>query len=592
MSQEPKARIAYFSMEIGLDHKLPTYSGGLGVLAGDSLRAAADLGLPLVAVSLLYHKGYFKQNLDAKGRQTESPVEWDPRSLLKLMTPTVSVTIEGKPVKIKAWQYVITGAKGHQVPVYFLDTDFPENAPEHRVLANNLYGGDEHYRLCQEVVLGLGGVAYLEAIGLPPATSLAAEQSTGIDTYHMNEGHAALLTLGLLERRTKSPATEKDCSWVKERAIFTTHTPVPAGHDTFPLDLVRQVLGDGLTEIIKELEVCPAGRLNMTHLALRFSRYVNGVAKRHGEVSRRMFPGTRIEAITNGVHAVSWTADAIRALFDKYLDGWREDNNYLRYACEIPLSELRTAHLQAKKALFETITQRTGQVFDPAVLTIGFARRAAEYKRADLLFHDVKQLTDVCAGRKLQIVFGGKAHPKDFGGKDLIAKVHQSAAALADTDIKVIYLENYDMELGRIICSGVDIWLNNPVKPLEASGTSGMKAAINGVPNLSTLDGWWVEGWVEGITGWEILDAADAFGGAKDSGEHRDGTAKSLYSLLGQTILPLYYEKPDAFAKVMRDSIALNGAFFNTHRMMIQYLTQAYTRRVPTEARDLHVPGT
>jgi starch phosphorylase len=580
----PRARIAYFSMEIGLDHRLPTYSGGLGVLAGDSLRAAADLGLPLVAVTLLYRKGYFVQRLDRDGRQSEAPVDWAPADLLERAGPTVEVTVEGQAVKIQGWRYTVTGAKGHQVPVYFLDTDLAANAPEHRALTDHLYGGDERYRLCQETVLGMGGVAFLEALGLPPATSLAAEQQTGIDTYHMNEGHAALLTLALLQRRVGRAdiggATERDADWVKERTIFTTHTPVPAGHDTFPLPLVERVLGGAVAGAARELEVCPAGRLNMTHLALRFARYVHGVAKRHAEVSRRMFPGARVEAITNGVHAVSWTADAVQKLFDAHLDGWREDNNYLRYACEIPLSELRRARVGAKTALNAKIKAATGREFDPAAFTIGFARRAAEYKRADLLFHDAARLAAVAKGRKLQVVFGGKAHPQDFGGKDLIAKVHQGAAALAGSGVEVVYLENYDMELGRLICAGVDLWLNNPVKPLEASGTSGMKAAINGVPSLSTLDGWWVEGLVEGVTGWEIPDRADAFGGAKDSGEHRDGTARALYDLLETTIIPLYYDHPDGYAAVMRQAISLNGPYFNTHRMMVQYLTQAYTRRV------------
>ena len=317
----------------------------------------------------------------------------------------------------------------------------------------------------------------------------------------------------------------------------------------------------------------------MSELAIRFSRYVNGVAKRHAEVSRRMFPGVHVEAITNGAHSATWTADAMRSLFDTWCTGWREDNNYLRFACEIPLVDLMDAHHAAKKALFDEVMQRTGVQLDPKVFTVGFARRAAEYKRADLLFHDVEQLKKIAAKMPLQVVFAGKAHPRDLGGKKLIEKVFSGAAALSKAGVKVVYVEDYDLKFGRLVTSGVDLWLNNPVKPLEASGTSGMKSAINGVPSLSTLDGWWVEGCVEGVVGWEIQDPADAFGDSKDDGTYRDVAAGSIYSLLEKTIMPTYYDRPLAYAQIMRNAIALNGSFFNTHRMVLQYQVQAYTRR-------------
>lgn len=560
-------RVAYFSMEIALESALPTYSGGLGVLAGDTLRAAADLGLPVCAVTLLYRKGYFRQHLDKEGRQSESPVSWQPEAHLEPLAAKVAVELDGKMVQLRAWRYVIKGATGRTVPVYFLDAALPENAPEHQALSDSLYGGDERYRLGQETLLGLGGVAMLTALGHPPA---ADDASPGIDVYHMNEGHAALLTIALLAGR--------DQAYVRRRCVFTTHTPVPAGHDTFPTPLVESMLGPQRMAALKALNAFDAGRLNMSHLAINGSRFVNGVAKRHGEVSRQMFPGTAVSAITNGVHAESWTADAMRTLFDRHLPGWRADNANLRYACEIPLKELVAAHREAKLALFAEIQRRTGERLSPDAFTIGFARRAAEYKRADLLFHDPEALSRAASGRPLQVVYAGKAHPKDFGGKDLIAKVHAGAAKVAKAGVKVVYLENYDLELGRLITTGVDLWLNNPVKPLEASGTSGMKAALNGVPNLSTLDGWWVEGLIPGVTGWEIDDPAYAFGQAKDDGKQRDDAARSLYDRLANDILPLYHDKPEAFAKVMRDSITINGPFFNTHRMVLQYFVQAYSR--------------
>ncbi len=552
--------VAYFSMEIALDAALPTYSGGLGVLAGDTLRSAADVGLPVVAVSLLYRQGYFRQQLDAEGRQSESPIKWNPEDLLTPLAQTVTVEVEGRAVKARAWLYTIKGAKGHTVPVYFLDTSLAENAAEDQAITDHLYGGDERYRLRQETVLGIGGVALLKELGVTP------------DVYHMNEGHAALLTLALHER--------DGAATVKERCVFTTHTPVPAGHDTFPVALAESVLGKKRLAILTEIGACPNGRLNMSELAIKSSRFVNGVAKRHAEVSRRMFPGVKIEAITNGVHAATWTADAIGALFDEHLAGWKEDNNHLRYAVEIPLAALKAAHGKAKAALFQEIEARTGVKLAVDAFTIGFARRAAEYKRADLLFHDPKRLAELTKQGPLQIVYGGKAHPKDFGGKKLIEKVHQGAKAVAAAGIKVVYLENYDVTLGRLITSGVDLWLNTPVKPLEASGTSGMKAAINGVPSLSTLDGWWVEGLVPGVTGWEIKDPADAFGGSADDGQHRDAAADSIYELLGSEILPAYYRAPDKYLEVMRNAIYLNGPFFNTQRMVLQYFQQAYTKPV------------
>jgi starch phosphorylase len=573
-----KKNVAYFSMEIALESDMPSYSGGLGVLAGDTLRAAADLGLPVCAVSLLYRKGYFRQSIGADGRQAEAVVTWNPEEWLKPLAETVTVSVEGQPVKVRAWRYDIKGETGHVVPVYFLDAQVAGNSPEMQAITDNLYGGDEHYRLRQETVLGLAGVEMLKALGYAPGfAGSSAEQGRHIGCYHMNEGHAALLTVGLLRQLTgrSSGYNAQDLAAVRNMCVFTTHTPVPAGHDTFPVALSEKVLGKETADELVKLEVCPGERLNMSELAIKFSRFVNGVAKRHAEVSRQMFPHCKVESITNGVHAVSWTADAIRSLFDKHLAGWRADSNYLRYAVEIPIGEIQAAHKAAKKALFDVISARHNVSMDPDVFTIGFARRAAEYKRADLLFHDLDKLRAIASRHPLQIVFAGKAHPKDLGGKKLIENVVKGASALG-REIKVVYLENYDMHLGRLITSGVDLWLNNPVKPLEASGTSGMKAAINGVPSLSTLDGWWVEGCVHNLVGWEIEDPAYAFASDKDDGRHRNVASESIYRQLDQTILPMYYQEPVRFGEVMRNAMFVNGPFFNTHRMVYQYLQLAY----------------
>jgi starch phosphorylase len=558
----PPSTIAYFSMEVGLDPAMPTYSGGLGVLAGDTLRAGADLGVPMVGVSLLHRKGFFHQHLDARGNQTEGPSVWYPEEFLQPLEPRVSVAIEGRQVQIRAWRYPVRGVSGHSVPVYFLDTGLPENDPWDQTLTDYLYGGDDHYRLCQEVVLGLGGVAMLRALG-----------HDKVQLYHMNEGHSALLALALLEQQTdgrgRRAVTKADADAVRQRCVFTTHTPVPAGHDKFPLDMVRRVLGEEPTMRLEAAQCCLNSTLNTTYLALIFSHYINGVSQRHHDISHSMFPSYPINSITNGVHAVTWTVPAFQSLYDRHIPEWRVDNLYLRYAMSIPVDEIQQAHVGAKRELVAEVKKRTGFRLDPAVMTIGFARRAATYKRAELLLSDLDRLKRIArqAG-PLQVIYAGKSHPRDEGGKAIIQRIFEAAGALGD-DVPVVYLEEYDMALGKHLCAGVDLWLNSPQKPHEASGTSGMKAALNGVPSLSVLDGWWIEGHVEGVTGWSIGDDWEP-----ESNPARE--TASLYDKLEYVILPMFYGRPTAYAAVMRSVIAINGSFFNAQRMMLQYLENAY----------------
>ncbi|MBV8207989.1 MAG: alpha-glucan family phosphorylase [Acidobacteria bacterium] len=554
--------VAYFSMEIALDPRMPTYSGGLGVLAGDTLRSAADLGIPIVGVTLLHRKGYFTQSLDFSGNQYEQPQHWSPEAMLHEMEPRGLVQIEGRNVHLRAWRYTIQGVTGETVTVYLLDTDLPENAPEDRGLTDSLYGGDSRYRLAQETVLGLGGLDLLRKLG-----------HSDIEAYHMNEGHSALLALGLLERRLAQSFAGRikqlDIDSVRRLCIFTTHTPVPAGHDQFPRELVEQVLGEDRSALLEESGSWHGDMLNMTFLALRFSGYVNGVAMRHGEVSRGMFPRYSINAITNGVHAVTWTAEPFRKLFDRSLPGWRQDNNYLRYAISIPLEHIRQTHSEAKQRLFEEVSQATGVSLDPAVFTIGFGRRASTYKRADLLFRDPERLKSIAEKvGPIQLVYAGKAHPRDDGGKALIRSVFNGAASVAGA-IRSVYVQNYDLRWGGLLTSGVNLWLNTPMRPQEASGTSGMKAALNGVPSFSVLDGWWVEGHIEGITGWSIGD--------EDADDRQE--AAMLYDKLEREILPMFYGRPQRYTEIMRSAIALNGSFFNTQRMVRQYVSNAYMHR-------------
>ncbi len=556
--------IAYFSMEIGLAESISTYSGGLGMLAGDTVRSAADEGLPFVAVSLAHRKGYFRQHLDASGGQTEESMPWPIEQLLQPVAARATIEIERRSVGIRAWRHDLVGVTGAKVPVFLLDTDLPENDPRDRALTDFLYGGDQRYRLCQEVVLGIGGVRMLRALGYD-----------SIRRYHMNEGHASLLIVELgheLARRAGSGITDDIVRQVKPMCVFTTHTAVPAGHDQFPLQLVAQVItgyGDEFHE--RAVKFCLNSILNMTYLALDNSHFINGVAKRHREISALMFAQYKIDSITNGVHVATWAHASIAALFDRHIGAWRHDNASLRSALGIPKEELWAAHLEAKQQLVDYVNATTGARLSTGAFTIGFARRATEWKRADLLFHDIRRLASIHerAG-PIQLIFAGKAHPYDQSGKDLIRRLYRAIAELRDR-IHIVYLENYDMARARQLVAGVDLWLNTPQPPLEASGTSGMKAAVNGVPQLSILDGWWREGCIEGFTGWAI-----------DSGGQQDGpgdvavAADSLYSKLEHVVLPLFYRDRDLYVGVMRHAIALNGSWFNTERMLDQYVRKAY----------------
>ncbi len=552
-------RIAYFSMEIAVDSRIPSYSGGLGVLAGDTVRSCADLHVPMVAVTLLYRKGYFYQRLDGEGNQTELPVGWNPRDFMRRLPCSVTITIEGRPVVVRAWEHSLRGMDGYHIPVVFLDTDTEENSEYDRRLAWWLYGGDEKYRLCQEVVLGIGGVRMLAQMGYDM-----------IDRYHMNEGHSALLALELLKERRKEDPAVWDKEAVRARCVFTTHTPVAAGHDQFSYELVNQVLPDFVPlELLWEL----GGResLNMTLLALNLSHYENGVAKAHGKTSQAMFPGYHIDSITNGVYSPSWVCGSFQTLYDRYIPGWRKDPFSLRYALSIPGEEVWEAHRKAKETLVDYVNETTNVGMEHHAFTIGAARRATEYKRADLIFFDAERLKKISREKgRVQLLFAGKAHPLDKPGKELIKRIFSVSGKLGG-DVRVVYLENYDVALARMLVSGVDLWLNTPRRPHEASGTSGMKAAHNGVPSLSVLDGWWIEGCIEGLTGWSIGVPHEP-----ESSDERD--AASLYDKLENTIVPLFYGARDKWVEIMRHSIAINGSFFNTHRMVQQYVLNAYLR--------------
>lgn len=552
-----KRTIAYFSMEIALSPSLPTYSGGLGMLAGDTLRSAADTSAPMVAISLVHRRGYFRQKLSDIGQQTETDVPWSPETMLPSANQIIALTMQGRQVLVRAWRFDVIGVTGHVIPVFLLDTDVDGNDAWDRRLTDHLYGGDSFYRLCQETVLGLGGVALLGALECKPAV------------YHMNEGHAALLALGLLEEElagaSLKDATEANIEAVRKQCVFTTHTPVPAGHDQFGLDQMYQVLGHDRGAAIERSGCLHNNLMNMTYIALQFSRFVNGVAMQHGKVSQQMFPDSKVYSITNGVHAATWLSPHFQELLDEEIPNWRTDNQYLRSVYGIDPARIAAAHNQGKLRLFSTMAKRTGHHFNPNVLTLGFARRVATYKRASLLLNDPARLVAIAEKiGGLQILYAGKAHPADNAGKGLIRDVYASAAKLNSSALKIYYIENYDWELGALLTQGVDVWVNTPRRPYEASGTSGMKAALNGVPSLSILDGWWIEGCAENTTGWAIED-----------GEDEAAEAASLYEKLEEAIAPMY-ATPHAWARMQQHCIAINGSFFNTHRMLAQYFENAY----------------
>ena len=628
-ADQPEAEIAYYSMEVALRDEVPTFSGGLGVLAGDHLRAAADRALRLAGVTLLYNHGFFRQSL-VGGEQADQPVDWSPADELEELPLRVPISICGRRIAVRPWRAVIEGVGGHRVPVHFLDTDLEENAPEDRGITDRLYTSDPYERLRQEAVLGLAGPLLLDTLGYR------------IRVHHLNEGHGALVPVGLLARRAAAAdpggalagglsamdpaAGEHEVDAVRRRCVFTTHTPVPAGHDRFSPDVVRAVLGDALHGALGRLGCLePDGTLNMTILGMRCSGFVNGVSLRHRDVSSRMFPSQHIEAITNGVHTATWAAPATAALFDRHLAGWREDSQTLRYAGKIPVDELRAAHAANKRALCAEVRRRGGVTMRPDVFTVGIARRFAAYKRNDLILSDPARLAAVAEIGPVQLVFSGKAHPGDGDGKAMIRHVAEVASSQVGRGVTVCFLEDYGMQLGRLLCAGSDLWLNTPAPPNEASGTSGMKAAVNGVPSLSTLDGWWLEGWVEGVTGWAICapgtasaarpdrsggpgvgSAGGSAGRGRGSGARPLGTRRSgggqravpdqpagegptddaavLYDLLEQVIVPAYYKDRDSIVAIGRHAIALNGSFFSGHRMVEEYARRAYRPQMAAQA--------
>lgn len=556
-----RSSIAYFTMEIALRPEIHTYSGGLGVLAGDTARSAADLNLPMVFVSLISRQGYLHQRIDAEGQHI-LPDPWKPSDWCTPLAARIAITLEGRTVWIRPWLFGCSGALDTPVPVILLDTDLEENDPADRKITDHLYGGDTTYRLKQEAVLGIGGLRILRALGFT------------LRTFHLNEGHAAFLTAELLKRYPSqtnmldSDAPRYDSGPVMTRCLFTTHTPVEAGHDRFPYELVEKVLGDTI-DVNEIRRYAGEEDCNMTKLALNLSAFVNAVATRHAETTQQMFPGYKVHAITNGVHAAKWAFPAFATLFDESFPDWKHEPELLFHADHLPDADIVAAKQNAKSDLIDFVAKETGVALDPALPIIGYARRMTAYKRPSLILSDPARLTAIAAKYPVQIVWAGKAHPADTEGSDVIQEIKAQAAALTD-EVPMAFLPNYDTNSAQLLVAGADIWLNTPRPPLEASGTSGMKAALNGTLNLSTIDGWWVEAWIENVTGWAIGTPGD---GASDE-DH----ALSLYDKLENTVLPLFANDKAQWTWMMKQSIAKIAPYFNSHRMMRRYAIDAYLR--------------
>ena len=558
-----RTRIAYFSMEMALHAGMHTYSGGLGVLAGDTARSAADLELPMVFVTLLSREGYLRQVIDGTGLQSDHPDPWNVDEFATALRAKIAVQIAGREVWIRPWLHVLSSPLGRAVPVLLLDTDLAENHPDDRTITDRLYGGDEEYRLKQEIVLGIGGLRLLSALGFAQ-----------IRTYHLNEGHAALLALDLL-RRYPLPADQVnddeiayDVGRVRDMCIFTTHTPVEAGHDRFSYALVRKLLPEYL-EIEQIQMLAGHDAMNMTLLALKLSGFVNGVAERHAETTQRMFPGYRIRAVTNGVHVPSWVHPSFSTLYSRRFPSWAHEPEALAHADQLPAQDVWNAHIDARQDLIELVRTRTGVHLDSQRPILGYARRMTWYKRPELIFSDLEALRRINARYPFQIVLSGKAHPRDENGKRHIQHIHRHIQSLGE-ELPAAFLPNYDLEVSKALVPGVDVWLNTPVPPMEASGTSGMKVALNGGLNLSVLDGWWLEACIEGVTGWAI--GHDGGAGAAEA------SATDLYDKLEFQVLPLYYDDRARWIEMMKTAISKIAPVFNTQRMMRRYASEGYLR--------------
>jgi len=544
-----------------LQSDIPTYSGGLGVLAGDTLKTMADFGFAAVGITLLSVQGL---SPSADTHRKDGSEFW-PQKYLSKLPLKFKVSIEDRLLTCQVWQYTISGQYGKVVPVYLLDTGLEENTEYDQTLTSYLYGGNLRYRFCQEQLLGFGGFKLLQELGYKPER---------IRIYHLNEGHAAFLGLSFFSwSRQAYLSPEDSLRFIRSKVVFTTHTPVSSGHDRFLRSQVEKSLSPELQSYLPD-EVFESDELSMTRLALYFSGTVTGVARKHEKVTEEMFPQYDVLAVTNGVNHLNWTSPSFMELYDEYIPLWRRDPNFLRFVLDIPQERIWSAHQKEKAKLLSLVKEKTGTAFDLDAVTFGFARRMTAYKRPHLLLSRPEYLEALSKEiGPIQIIMAGKAHPQDEPGKALIRNILVEAKELGAL-VKVVYLADYNLDIAAKLVAGVDVWVNTPLRPYEASGTSGMKAAFNCVPHFSVLDGWWPEGCLEGVTGWSIGSRL-----SDTSQEDESDTAydeADLYHRLQTAILPLYYKEKQRFIGVMKHAAALNASRFSTHRMVSEYVSKVY----------------
>ena len=554
--------IAYFVMECAVDSRIPTYSGGLGILAGDTLQSFADLEVPAVGITLLWKNGFNNQKLSNDGTQINSPQDWD---IEKYMQPTnikIKIPLGGKDVTITAFKYAVESIKGdNEIDVYFLTPDTPENDPETRKICDRLYIEGGLTRLKQEIILGIGGYEMLKKLNYRPFL------------YHINESHSAFLIAGLMK-------DIDDLNRVKSRVVFTTHTPIPAAFDKFEMKDVADMLGrycdkQVLYEIYQE-KLEDKDELNLSWLAIKNAKNVVAVSRKHKFVSEHIFEGYKLKYVTNGIHHVKWASPHHKMLYTKYIAGWEEDPDLLRGASCIPDGDFVQAHILCKETLIEMINSETDSSFVTSDFTIAMAKRITHYKRNNLILSNPDKLIDIAEKKgAIQIIFAGKAHPADTDGLSIVKSIYDASRYISSKTkkVKIAFLENYNIHKANIILSGVDLWLNNPTRPLEASGTSGMKASLNGVPNFSVLDGWWLEACMEGINGWSI-GPRTAWTDLSYSDDMHD--LNDMYGKLEFNILDLYYKNYSDYIKIMKMAVSSIAPHFNTHRMVSEYVTDLY----------------
>lgn len=530
--------IAYICMEFGIESNMKTYSGGLGILAGDTIKSYADMSIPAVGVGLLYKNGYLDQELDAERGQVTHPQTWNPDNYMKPIK-RMHIPLHNQHVEVLIWEYTYTSPEsGFSVSVLFLDTDHESNSEDIRRVSEKLYHNEKDIFYLQLMVLGLGSWYALQELGCE------------IDTYHLNESHSALLALVLNHRNTQ--------------VTFTTHTPVKGGHTRMPIDLIHNLCTENQCLSIPEKAI-EGEVVNLTTVALELADYSNAVSEKHQEVTQHMFPDHEVDFITNGIHSSTWASPDMKKLFDTHIPGWREQPELLRHIQAVPSQEIQDAHAQSRKELHHFINQNTDIECIPDAFTIGFARRATAYKRAELLLKNPEHLLSLAHSKGgINVIFAGKAYHDDEEGGELIKRILDLQNHYSDSRLRIIYVENYDINLAKKLVSGVDVWLNTPKVAYEASGTSGMKAALNGVPNISVNDGWWIEGGIHEVTGWTIR------------GFSEEAEINSIHELVEHALSTYYYD-PQTWAHMQRLAIAFVASYFNTHRMVTEYNQKGYT---------------